>query len=435
MYPFEKTIFITSKTRKMKTNFTLIALFIAFMLTSAVSKSQTSYQFSFNSIPTITNGGAANQVGTQYRFSNVCTGTDALVTILSATGGATIAIFDDNTNTKPEAFSPEINIPGNQTGLIEFKFEFVKAGLNSISTQDSLYATAIDIDGTSSLKEMDVIDMGGGVASYMAANPEISVTQSGNVFTGKNIAGTTYNGIDTSARQVMFTVKKNNISSFIYKAGAVNSGSSSALRLKCIYFKNFIYPSSALPVKYSAFDAAASNNVVTLRWVTENEINSNHFEVERSFDGYSFKTVGLVLDALVANGSSKTYQFKDNSAELLDKNLVYYRLKQVDNDGRITYSGILAVRMQANANGVKMQVSPNPFVENLSVRFTATENGTAQLQLVNVNGQKVLTQQVTISKGNNSMQMQGFGKLNTGIYLAQLVVNGVIIDNQKIVKN
>lgn len=421
----------------MKTNFTILKNFMsltaAIIISAAAKADNLAPILSFTNAPTLQSGSAL-QVGAVYKFTNVASGTDVLVTIFSATGGATVAMLDDNSLTKPEAFSPQIRVPANSNGMVTFKFDFINGGGNPKSIA-LLAATAMDIDGSSTMHEKDAINMGlGSLVSYLVNTLEISVQQNGTEFLGTNIAGHEYTGVDTSAKQVMFTVSNSSpISSFTYSAGANNQTSGVVTRQKGIYFKGFDYL-TFLPVKYRSFDAVANDNVVTLKWITENEINNHHFEVERSFDGNSFKTIGLVLDGYAAGSGSKSYMMKDNSAALMDASVVYYRLKQVDQDGKYTYSSTLLVRMQS-ISGVKMQVSPNPFVENLNVRFTASEAGTAQVQIITINGQKVQVQQAAIGKGNNSIQVQGISKLNPGIYIAQLVVNGVVTDNQKIIKN
>ena len=189
-----------------------------------------------------------------------------------------------------------------------------------------------------------------------------------------------------------------------------------------------------LPVKYLSFDAVVSNKAVLLKWITAEEINNSHFEVERSFDINNFSTIGLVLDGVNVNGTNKSYQFKDNSAELQGRSIVYYRLKQYDIDGKTTYSKTLVVRLQAKTD-VLMQVSPNPFVENVNIRFNSTETGTAQIRIVNITGQTLLSKQSTISKGYNNIQVDGLSGLATGMYVAQLIMNGVVIDNQRVIKN
>ena len=378
--------------------------------------------------------GSPLQIGAVYKFGSVTSGTDALVTILSATGGASVAMIDDNSLTKPEAFSPQITVPANSTGLVTFRIDFVN-GSGDLKNVTQFSATAMDIDGNSTLHEKDAIDMGAGsTVSYLASLLEINVQLTGTEYMGTNIAGHEYTGVDTSAKQVMFTVTSPAIlNSFTYKAGASNQNSSSVTRQKGIYFKGFNYL-TFLPVKYSSFTAVSSDKSVTLNWVTESEINSHHFEVERSFDGVNFKTIGLVLDGITVGNTGKSYVYKDNSAALLDANVAYYRLKQVDNDSRYSYTNTLVVKFQS-VQGVSMQVSPNPVVENLTVRFAADKSATVLVQIINMNGQVVLSQRVTVSKGNNAIQVQDIKKLAPGMYVAQLMVDGSSIATQKIIKN
>jgi hypothetical protein len=195
-----------------------------------------------------------------------------------------------------------------------------------------------------------------------------------------------------------------------------------------------IVAAALLPVKYLSFDAVAANKAVLLKWTITQEINNSHFEIERSFDNTTFTTIGLVLDGTTINGTEKNYLYEDNAPELLEKVIVYYRLKQFDIDGKMSSSKVIAVRLQASKD-IVMQVSPNPFAENLYVRFTAIEKGTAEIRLINASGQIVLTRQSFISKGYNNIQLQGLSKFTNGLYVAQLLMNGVIIDNQKIIKN
>ncbi len=195
-----------------------------------------------------------------------------------------------------------------------------------------------------------------------------------------------------------------------------------------------IIAAAALPVKYLSFDAVVANKTVLLKWKTAQEVNNSHFEIERSFDNTTFITMGLALDGTTINGTEKDYLYEDNTPELQEKVIVYYRLKQFDIDGKISYSKVIAVRLQASKD-IVMQVSPNPFTENLYIRFTATEKGTAEIRLINASGQIVLAKQSFISKGYNNIQLQEISKFTNGLYFVQLLMNGIIIDNQKIIKN
>ncbi len=428
------------KPQKMKVFITIIAACLCFTQNITAQSGNNdddddeqtgNYNVSFITSPIMLNGPALG-VGAKYKFLNVAQNVYAEVTILSATGGASVAILDDNTLTKPEAFSPQISVPANSNGLVEFKISYFKANGN-VKRLDTLRATAMDIDGSGLIREVDALNLGAGATlSYFTSGLQINVVQAGNQYTATNIGGMEYTGVDTAAKQVMFTVTNKNITNFIYKAGVNNGNNFSITRQKGIYFKGFNYTVSTLPVKYLSFNANVVSKAVLLSWVTQKEINHSNFEVERSFTGKDFSTIGIVLDGL-ENGTDKEYSFKDNAAEIAEKEIVYYRLKQIDINGKFNYSNVITVRLKAT-NKTEIQVSPNPFTESIIARFNSNEKTMAQVKISNVSGQVVLTRNIIINKGFNNIQIDGLSNLPKSVYVATLTVNGKMIGSQQIIK-
>lgn len=428
----------------MKTNFTIftkiiMSVVVVFAGFTAANAQCTAPVMTWNNASLITAANTAGQINAKYKFPTVTAGVDAIITILDIHGGASLTNIDDNTYGYPAAWQPVVhtkNTAGAGESYVSFRIDFVKSADNNISHQYTCFALSfIDVDGDNDkvrefieTKQFDSYQTGVGTLLQMSQNAGYTRAL-GPVQNYPNLDTTSY------PTNIVFKFTNKNQVQEVRIGSKVENNFIPQDRYNLGYFQPIVFPGvTALPVKYRSFDAVTNDNVVTLKWITENEINNHHFEVERSFDGNSFKTIGLVLDGYAAGSGSKSYMMKDNSPALIDASVVYYRLKQVDQDGKYTYSNTLVVRMQS-ISGVRMQVSPNPFVENLNVRFTASEAGTAQVQIITMNGQKVQVQQATIGKGNNTIQVQGISKLNAGIYIAQLVVNGVVTDNQKIIKN
>jgi hypothetical protein len=95
-----------------------------------------------------------------------------------------------------------------------------------------------------------------------------------------------------------------------------------------------------LPVSLLYFDALAVDNKVKTRWATASETNNDYFTVERSANALDFMPVGVVN----GSGQSNTLlQYSFTDADPLP-GLSYYRLKQTDFDGSVTYSEIRPVR-------------------------------------------------------------------------------------------
>lgn len=182
----------------------------------------------------------------------------------------------------------------------------------------------------------------------------------------------------------------------------------------------------ALPLKFTSFTASVTGNNVVCNWTTENEFDNNGFQLERSEDGRNFSTVGKE----VSNPAGK-YQWIDKDAAASGKNHFFYRVKQVDGDGKFSYSNISSVKLNSNSG---VTVVPNPFRESVSVSFKAGTAGTADIKIINLAGQLAIAKQFIAVKGNNNMLLNGIGGLQRGIYMMQIAVNGVIIENQKLVK-
>ncbi|WP_299991681.1 T9SS C-terminal target domain-containing protein [uncultured Pontibacter sp.] len=104
-----------------------------------------------------------------------------------------------------------------------------------------------------------------------------------------------------------------------------------------------------LPVELTKFTARTIGKGVELNWTTASELDSKHFEIERSADARSFKTIGIV-NTKGTTSLTTNYTFHDREPLL---GTSYYRLKQVDEDLTYTYYHILAVsNQQAKAASV-----------------------------------------------------------------------------------
>jgi hypothetical protein len=125
--------------------------------------------------------------------------------------------------------------------------------------------------------------------------------------------------------------------------------------------------SSPLPVKLLSFQAAREKSAVRLDWFTATEINTHHFDIERSADGLHFEKIAQVS----AKGSNSNYTNWDNQP-LQHSN--YYRLKMTDIDGRFEYSPVVSVKMpEENA----IRIYPNPSTSAVYIQTADRAQATA----------------------------------------------------------
>ena len=115
-----------------------------------------------------------------------------------------------------------------------------------------------------------------------------------------------------------------------------------------------------LPVTFVGFDAKKSSNGIQVTWKVAGEENVNHYEIERSEDGRSFTSISSV-----AIGKKDTYTYFDAGAGTT----AYYRIKNVDNDGKFKYSNI--ARVTNGKSSIVITAFPQPVVNQLTVQHPA----------------------------------------------------------------
>ena len=166
-----------------------------------------------------------------------------------------------------------------------------------------------------------------------------------------------------------------------------------------------------LPLNWLSFTAEKkSNTSVQLKWSTSNEINNDHFEVQRGNDGIKFVNLGSVPSVHNVN-TAFNYAYTDEKA-MYGNN--YYRVKQVDHDGIFKYSEI---RRITNTNDL-WSVFPNPATTKISVR-AQTQLKNISLTLIDNIGKSVYHQSYTGTNAGEllNIPLAGFIK---GVYLLKI---------------
>ncbi len=139
-----------------------------------------------------------------------------------------------------------------------------------------------------------------------------------------------------------------------------------------------------LPVQLVAFAAASVGpSAVRLSWTTATEAHSARFEVERSPDGQHFASIGQV-PAAGSSSTPRSYGLTD-AALPAGASLLYYRLRQLDQDGTTTYSPVRSVGL-APVPGLVLY--PNPAQATTTLLGTAPG---AAVQLLDALGREVAT--------------------------------------------
>ncbi len=174
---------------------------------------------------------------------------------------------------------------------------------------------------------------------------------------------------------------------------------------------------SAVPVKIISFHAQNNLTNIITKWQVTNEINVSHYEVERSFDGKNFDKIGTV--AVQAGAGDKSYSLTDLESLKMASMLIYYRLKSIDVDGKLSYSDIVTVRNNKDES-ILVDNFANPINDNLNFNLTVKTKGIVIIQITDVNGKIAISKQLQINSGRSSISLQEAATLSKGIYFLRV---------------
>lgn len=220
------------------------------------------------------------------------------------------------------------------------------------------------------------------------------------------------------------TVDANHNSAYPYLIGPTYYGNKTASKVTTIPAGVTIYTPSTLPLSLLNFSGKIVDRNAMLNWTTANEINSKEFIIQRSIDGKNFRNIGTVISA--GNTSQNTnYNF-------IDKNVptgrLYYRLLQVDIDGRSKYYNIIS--LVNNTSGYEFKVLPNPASDLIAIQYN---NGLLEqdtdVKLFDISGK--LINQTKINKGQ-TIAYFNIETLYSGTYIVR-IQNNLLTESIKII--
>ena len=191
-----------------------------------------------------------------------------------------------------------------------------------------------------------------------------------------------------------------------------------------------------IPLPSVGLTASASlnekDNIATIKWSTLSEQNTSYFSVERSTDNINFQTTGSKVQAAGSSESRRDYQLKDNIKDLLQNEVIYYRIKLVDIDKKVTYSNVVAVRISKKPG---VTIWPNPFQSDISVSITTEKETTIDINLIDVNGRSIRTSSQKVAKGISLITIRNLDQLPAGVYLVEISDKMAGTTFQKVLKN
>lgn len=173
-----------------------------------------------------------------------------------------------------------------------------------------------------------------------------------------------------------------------------------------------------LPVELITFNAKEINGLVVVNWSTASERNSSHFNVLKSIDGKNWTTVAQVKAAGSSN-EQIDYQMEDHDA---DFEVAYYKLQQVDVDGKQKFSPAISVMGAFNQ---KLVIVPNPSsISEGSVQLNFPNSEAGVIDVYDQQGMRVYHDSFDEKMGNKKLITTQF---ESGVYFVKISIGDQIL--------
>lgn len=171
-----------------------------------------------------------------------------------------------------------------------------------------------------------------------------------------------------------------------------------------------------LPLTLLFFKGEATEQGNQLEWKTGTEINVAGFQLQRKLDGTSWEIIGFI-NGTGTSSSVKTYSFLDQHPGW---GINYYRLKQMDLDGKFAYSPIISFDDHAMPGKLKAEIYPNPAREGYFFIYLAQPpKDAALIRMIDSTGQ--LIRESTMDEASFRVDVSGF---LPGIYFVIVSMGG-----------
>lgn len=255
----------------------------------------------------------------------------------------------------------------------------------------------------------------------------IQATSGGSKSVSLNINCGTYNFINNQCETSLATTRVVNFGPYTVPTctGAVQLTWSGHTNASCGgTVCNALQVFTVLPVELTRFDVDKTADAAILSWATASEKNNDKFIIERSNDGMEYEQIGEVSGNGTTN-ETKTYKHIDNNPSL---GVNYYRLKQVDFDGKYEYSPINSIEINT-AN--EIAVFPTVFSESLNISLPEQIiDEDVSISIFNMQGANVFTSNIQ----GNTMNKLTIPSLSPGQYILH-VGNGNFTKTSMIIRN
>ncbi|MBH8570592.1 T9SS type A sorting domain-containing protein [Microvirga sp. STS02] len=224
--------------------------------------------------------------------------------------------------------------------------------------------------------------------------------------------------------------------SLIGRDGPVDQVNNNVTKTGVTQFATFTLGSTEtpLPVRLMAFDAKRIGSDALVTWQTATEENSKGYEVQVSTNGTEYRTLASIPSASPNTTQVTNYSYVDKETNKTGKR--YYRLHQIDLDGKDAFFAPTVVSFEGKAPASSFVAYPNPLNagNELHVALQSAATGTAKLLVTDMTGRTLQQQNVVLTGSLTDASVAGMSDLKAGVYLVKLTLPTGEVKNLKVVK-
>lgn len=247
------------------------------------------------------------------------------------------------------------------------------------------------------------------IGSFSSSNNDVQTqTSSGRSYAEHTSSGTSVSN-NTKTWNVNWQTPTSFNGSVVFHVVVNSANASSSSAGDVIYYKTFT--ATVLPVSWSDITSTRKGGIVTLNWSTATEINNSHFIIERSHDDSNWEEISEIKGAGNSNNITH-YEFNDTQAP---KSALIYRIKQVDFDGKVSYSPKVWLQGE-NDTDIPRVV----YTGNYITVLTSTISQKHKVKILGLNGAIVFDKEIL---SNEQVPLTTFNK---GIYVAEIITDGTV---------
>lgn len=184
--------------------------------------------------------------------------------------------------------------------------------------------------------------------------------------------------------------------------------------------------SSVLPLTWLSFQGKAIQNTIYLQWATSQEVNTSHFEMEYSKNGIDYQVLAKIksYNLLTPNEYAYTHTSPTETNN-------YYRIKQIDKDGKFGYSKIISVKIEnfdTNKPSFITNIFPNPAKDQVLITFQISINTNVLCQLIDLQGRVQLQYQFD---NIDTKLILPLPKMSAGLYILH-ITTATLVEKHKL---